>query len=54
MLAKGLHTNPRINPYVNGLPDSLQQKLANDYANLFKLFLKYKDNIDRVTFWGVN
>lgn len=42
------------NPYVNGLPDSVQQQLANDYANLFQLFLKYKDKISRVTFWGVN
>ena len=43
-----------LNPYVNGLPDSIQQKLANDYAALFALFLKYKDNISRVTFWGVD
>lgn len=44
----------KINPYVNGLPDSIQQKLADDYANLFKLFLKHKDKVTRVTFWGVN
>jgi endo-1,4-beta-xylanase len=43
-----------INPYTKGLPDSVQQKLATAYANLFNLFLKYKDNISRVTFWGVN
>lgn len=42
------------NPYVNGLPDSVQQKLADDYAALFKLFLKYKNNVTRVTFWGVH
>jgi len=46
--------NAKINPYTKGLPDSLQQKLAVAYSNLFNLFLKYKDNIDRVTFWGVN
>jgi len=46
--------NAQINPYTKGLPDSVQQKLAVAYANLFKLFLKYKDNISRVTFWGVN
>ncbi len=43
-----------MNPYVNGLPDSVQQKLADDYASLFKLFLKYKGTVSRVTFWGVN
>ncbi|MGC4235497.1 MAG: endo-1,4-beta-xylanase [Niabella sp.] len=42
------------NPYVNGLPDSVQQQLADDYAALFKLFLKHKDKIARVTFWGVH
>lgn len=46
--------NTQINPYTKGLPDSMQQKLATAYADLFKLFLKYKDNISRVTFWGVN
>lgn len=46
--------NPALNPYVNGLPDSVQQQLARDYENLFKLFLKHKDKITRVTFWGVN
>lgn len=43
-----------MNPYVNGLPDSVQQQLASDYENLFKLFLKHRDKITRVTFWGVN
>lgn len=44
----------QMNPYVNGLPDSVQQQLADDYSSLFKLFVKYKDKISRVTFWGVN
>ncbi|MGZ3937867.1 MAG: endo-1,4-beta-xylanase [Flavisolibacter sp.] len=46
--------NAQINPYTKGLPDSMQQKLATAYADLFTLFLKYKDAISRVTFWGVN
>ena len=36
------------------LPDSVAQMQAKAYADLFKLFLKYKKNISRVTFWGVN
>ncbi len=43
-----------MNPYANGLPDSVEQIQAKAYADLFKLFLKYKNNISRVTFWGVN
>lgn len=43
-----------LNPYTDGLPDSVQNQLASDYEALFKLFLKHKDKISRVTFWGVN
>jgi len=46
--------NAQINPYTKGLPDSMQQKLATVYADLFNLFLKYSNKISRVTFWGVN
>ena len=44
----------QMNPYTNGLPDSAQQLLAKSYAGLFTLFMKYKKDISRVTFWGVN
>lgn len=49
--AKG---SAQMNPYTNGLPDSVQQLLAKSYADLFTLFMKYKKDISRVTFWGVN
>ncbi len=47
-------SNEQSNPYVNGLPDPVGQQLAADYEALFKLFLKHKDKITRITFWGVN
>jgi Beta-1,4-xylanase len=43
----------RLNPYTNGLPDEIQQKLAKRYADLFQIFLKHRDAVTRVTFWGV-
>ena len=46
--------SPFMNPYPKALPDSMQVKLANGYEALFKLFIKHKDKIERVTFWGVN
>jgi len=46
--------NPKMNPYPETLPDSIQNKLAQRYADIFKLFLKHKDKISRVTFWGVH
>lgn len=39
--------------YTNGLPDSVQQALAHRYADLFKVYLKHRDVVERVTFWGV-
>jgi endo-1,4-beta-xylanase len=46
--------DPKLNPYKEGLPESVQQQLADDYAKLFQLFLKHKDKIERITFWGVH
>jgi endo-1,4-beta-xylanase len=42
-----------LNPYANGLPDSVQKSLAQRYADLFRVFVKHRNVIDRVTFWGV-
>lgn len=30
-----------------------QQRLADKYAEIFKLFMKYNDVVERVTFWGI-
>jgi endo-1,4-beta-xylanase len=46
-------TNAAANPYVNGLPDDIQQALARRYADLFRIFVKYRGTITRITFWGV-
>ena len=43
----------RLNPYSAGLPDSVQQALARRYADLFQVYWKHRDAIERVTFWGV-
>lgn len=46
--------SPTMNPYPNGLPDSVQTKLADRYAEVFHLFNKHSDKISRVTFWGLH
>ena len=46
--------SPYMNPYPQSLPDSVQNVLANKYVDLFKIFIKHADKIERVTFWGVN
>ncbi len=45
---------PERDPYIKGLPQAMQDKLAKRYEDLFKLFIKHSDKIDRVTFWGVS
>jgi endo-1,4-beta-xylanase len=42
-----------LNPYVNGLPADVQQQLADRYAAFFRVFLKHRGAMSRVTFWGV-
>lgn len=44
----------KMNPFMNGLPDSVQMKFTEGYETLFKLFIKHKEKISRVTFWGVH
>lgn len=52
--APGQPPSPVSNPFANGLPDDVQQALARRYADAFGLFLKHRDAITRVTFWGVS
>ncbi|AFK04483.1 glycoside hydrolase family 10 [Emticicia oligotrophica DSM 17448] len=46
--------SPFMNPYPKGLPDSVQTELAQRYSDIFKIFIKHRDKISRITFWGVN
>lgn len=43
-----------MNPYTNGLPDAVQDQLAERYAAVFRIFNKHADKISRVTFWGLH
>jgi endo-1,4-beta-xylanase len=43
----------KLNPYTNGLPDSVQQNIAKRYADLFAVLVKHHKDVNRVTFWGV-
>lgn len=42
------------NPYPEGLPAKKQHELAERYAAIFRLFVKHRAHVDRVTFWGVH
>src|ERR1051325_6713181 len=51
--AVDIPVTPQLNPYVDRLPDTMQAALAKRYAELFKVYVKHRDAIERVTFWGV-
>lgn len=43
-----------LNPYADGLPDNVQEQLTQRYVELFKLYMKHQDKIDRITLWGTH
>ncbi len=53
-ISLNLPLQAKLNPYTDGLPDSVQKALAKRYADLFGVFLKHRGNLTRVTFWGVD
>lgn len=46
-------SDPKLNPYADGLPEAVQQQLAKRYADMFAVFSKHCGLVTRVTFWGV-
>jgi endo-1,4-beta-xylanase len=48
-----IELDDKVNPYKTGLPDVVQRDLARRYAALFRIFLRHRDVVTRVTFWGV-
>jgi len=44
---------PQLNPYTAGFTEPAQSAQARRYADLFRVYLKHRDAIERVTFWGV-
>jgi endo-1,4-beta-xylanase len=43
-----------LDPYSAGLPEPVSNQLAARYAEIFRLFVKHADKLDRITFWGVH
>ena len=53
-LSDNFKSNDQLNPYKSSLPDSISDLLSNRYSEIFNLFSKHSDKIDRVTFWGLS
>lgn len=45
---------PERDPFKDGLSKEMNDQLSKRYEDLFKLFIKHKDKVDRVTLWGIS
>ncbi|MCE5185244.1 MAG: endo-1,4-beta-xylanase [Planctomycetaceae bacterium] len=52
-ISQSAELRKELNPYSDGLPEEMQQKLAARYGELFKVLVQHADLFERVTFWGV-
>lgn len=41
-------------PWPDGLPDEVQESLADRYERIFRILLRYRENVRRVTMWGLH
>ncbi len=53
-IARRENADPALDPYRDGLPADVQQKLAQRYADLFDIFLRHRKSVTRVTLWGLD
>ncbi|MBV9180505.1 MAG: endo-1,4-beta-xylanase [Acidobacteria bacterium] len=47
-------SDSNLNPYPDGLPEQLEQRLAARYTELFRAYRNHCGLVTRVTFWGVS
>jgi len=45
---------PERDPFKDGLPKDMEEKLALRWESIFKIFIKHRDKIERVTTWGIS
>ena len=44
----------QIDPWPQGLPAAIEEQLAERYEALFRILLRYRKSVERVTFWGLH
>ena len=52
-IAANFKYSAEMDPYRDAIPEDVQQKWNKRMLDMFALFLKYNDVIDRVTVWGL-
>ncbi len=52
-IAANFTYSKEMDPYRDGVPEDVQQKWNKRMLDMFELFLKYNDVVDRITLWGL-
>jgi endo-1,4-beta-xylanase len=52
-VANRFQSSEESDPWPNGLPAEVQERLADRYEQLFRILLGYRDRVERVTMWGL-
>ena len=47
-----IELTPQLDPHAEGVPEAVQRRMAQRYAEVFSLFVKHRA-VSRVTLWGV-
>jgi endo-1,4-beta-xylanase len=53
-ISTNFELSEKLNPWKSGLPNDIDARLTARYRQLFELFLKHRDKIERVTTWGTH
>jgi endo-1,4-beta-xylanase len=53
-LADRVDESAAEDPYRDGLPPAIDEALAERYLAVFRIFERYRDAVERVTFWGLH
>jgi GH35 family endo-1,4-beta-xylanase len=53
-ISKQVELQEELNPYTNGVPVEVLRQQAEKYRAMFDVLLKNREDVERVTFWGVS
>jgi|SRR5574344_70979 endo-1,4-beta-xylanase len=52
-VAQNFEYQQQLNPYADGLPKVKAQEIEKRYLDLFRIFYRHREQISRITLWGV-
>ena len=53
-VAQNFDYQKAMNPYTEGLPDSISARFEQRYLDLFRIYRRHRNQLSRITFWGLS